>query len=431
MRLTLENIAKVRKADVEINGITVIAGENNTGKSTVGKALYSVFNSLYHVEDQMRDERVMTISNLLGALYLQIRNRGSRNVELREVAGKILDEYPQQQDKKALIRQAVLDFLFDFGEADVAFNDAGMDETVDKIGEILAISDDEILKRVIAAKLNGEFNEQINNVYREEDGTIELLIRNNTFKLFASENRVKDISTPFPLKTEIVYLDDPFVLDEVRSYRTILRFPLSESSFALRQGGTHRDQVRDKLSPKRKKTTLIDEILTDQKLDRIYEKIDVVCDGQMILMNRNGLGYQKKGTDKVLDVKNISTGLKTFVILKTLLMNGTLEENGTIILDEPEIHLHPQWQLLFAELIVLIQKEFHMHILLNTHSPYFLQAIEVYAAKYEIADKCKYYLAQLEGDMAVINDVSDSTETIYKLLAKPFQDLENVRYEND
>ena len=28
MRLTLENIAKVRKADVEINGITVIAGEH-------------------------------------------------------------------------------------------------------------------------------------------------------------------------------------------------------------------------------------------------------------------------------------------------------------------------------------------------------------------------------------------------------------------
>ena len=53
-----------------------------------------------------------------------------------------------------------------------------------------------------------------------------------------------------------------------------------------------------------------------------------------------------------------------------------------IIIDEPEIHLHPEWQLIFAELIVLIQKEFGMHILLNTHSPYFLNAIQVFSKKY-------------------------------------------------
>ncbi len=426
MRLTLENIAKVRKADVEINGITVIAGENNTGKSTVGKALYSVFNSLYHVENQIREERVRTISNLLDGLYLQKRNGRSNNNDRRETAEKILDKYFQQKDKRSLIKEDVLDFLFDYGEANAAFNDDGMDETIDKIGEILAISDEEILKRVVTTKLSAEFNRQINNVYSEENGVIQLQIQNDTFEILASENQVEDTSASFPLKTEIVYLDDPFILDEVGPYRGF-----SGLSVFLRHNGNHRDQVRDKLTLNKQQSTFIEEILADQKLDRIYEKMDSVCDGRMISTKRNGLGYQKKGTDKILDVKNISTGLKTFVILKTLLMNGTLEENGTIILDEPEIHLHPQWQLLFAELIVLIQKEFNMHILLNTHSPYFLQAIEVYAAKYEIADKCKYYLAQLDGDMAVINDVSDSTETIYKLLAKPFQDLENVRYEND
>lgn len=426
MRLTLKNIAKVRKADVEINGITVIAGENDTGKSTVGKALYSVFNSLYHVENQIKDERVRTISNLLDGLYLQKRNGRSNNGDRRETAEKILDKYFQQKDKRSLIKEDVLDFLFDYGEADAAFNDTIIDDVIDKIEEILAISNEEILKRVITTKLSAEFNRQINNVYSEEDGVIQLRIQNDTFEILASENQVKDTSASFPLKTEIVYLDDPFILDEVEPYRGF-----SGLSVFLRHSGNHRDQVRDKLTLNKQQSTFIEEILADQKLDRIYEKIDSVCDGQMISTKRNGLGYQKKGTDKVLDVKNISTGLKTFVILKTLLMNGTLEENGTIILDEPEIHLHPQWQLLFAELIVLIQKEFNMHILLNTHSPYFLQAIEVYAAKYEIADKCKYYLAQLEGDMAVIDDVSDSTETIYKLLAKPFQDLENVRYEND
>lgn len=39
MKLELKNICKIKNAEVELNGITVIAGENNTGKSTVGKAL--------------------------------------------------------------------------------------------------------------------------------------------------------------------------------------------------------------------------------------------------------------------------------------------------------------------------------------------------------------------------------------------------------
>ena len=132
-----------------------------------------------------------------------------------------------------------------------------------------------------------------------------------------------------------------------------------------------------------------------------------------------------------MDIKNTSTGLKTFIILKTLLQNGNLEENGTIILDEPEIHLHPEWQLALAELIILIQKEFGMHILLNTHSPYFLRAVEVYSAKYGISDKCKYYLSENEEDKFIIKDVTTCTDKIYKKLAQPLETLQIERYQND
>ena len=43
MNLELKNVGKIKYANVELNGITVLAGENNTGKSTVGKMLFVYF----------------------------------------------------------------------------------------------------------------------------------------------------------------------------------------------------------------------------------------------------------------------------------------------------------------------------------------------------------------------------------------------------
>ena len=46
MKLSVKNFAKIKDVDIIIDGITVIAGENNTGKSTVGKIVFSLFNAL-------------------------------------------------------------------------------------------------------------------------------------------------------------------------------------------------------------------------------------------------------------------------------------------------------------------------------------------------------------------------------------------------
>lgn len=40
MELIVENIGKVKRAKINIDGITVVAGANSSGKSTIGKALY-------------------------------------------------------------------------------------------------------------------------------------------------------------------------------------------------------------------------------------------------------------------------------------------------------------------------------------------------------------------------------------------------------
>lgn len=63
MRLQIKNFAAIREADIHFDGITVIAGENNAGKSTVGKILFSFFNGFYDMQEKIQSNRWQAISN--------------------------------------------------------------------------------------------------------------------------------------------------------------------------------------------------------------------------------------------------------------------------------------------------------------------------------------------------------------------------------
>lgn len=416
MKLSLKNIGKIETASVEINGITVIAGENNTGKSTVGRALFAVFNSFYNIRKQIESERVQNIENLIDMMYRNVTNRYTRRFDSGEIAQKIVAQIYLYKDDTEAVKDIIVKTILQYDENfEKHIGDNSIDEYIVRIKDGLNVADLDIFKSVLEKKLDAEFAGEVNNIFTDKTGEIVLSIKDTNIIVTIEDNAVKSVVGKIDLHTQTVYIDDPFVIDEVR-----YTYGIDNSSL------DHRGYLREKLN-KENNANLIDEIIASNKLDNIYRKISTVISGDIVKNKRSGLGYQRKNTDKVLDVKNLSTGFKTFAILKTLLMNGTIEYNGTIILDEPEIHLHPEWQLLFAELIVLIQKEFGVHILLNTHSPYFLNAIEVYAVKYGINDRCKYYLASSQDDISTIGDVTNNIELIYSKLARPLQELENER----
>ena len=421
MKLTLKNIGKIGTASVEINGITVIAGENNTGKSTVGRALFAVFNSFCNVQKQIENERVDSIENLLDRMYMNGSSRFMRIANTNEIAKTIVAHIDLYRQAELFdMQKNIMDLLVQYDEGKIeSFDENTIAETVSRIKDVLNVSGIDFLKSVLERKLDAEFNEQVCNIFSGDDGEIQLQIKDKIITVSVENEGSVDIQNPgdVSLHTEVVYIDDPFVLDDPSMFYR--RIPSASAD--------HRYHLRKKLFWPDTEANVFDEIIAKDKLNSIYEKISSVCSGDIIRSKRSVLGYQRKGSDKVLNVRNLSTGLKTFVILKMLLTSGAIERNGTIILDEPEIHLHPEWQLLFAELIVLIQKEFGVHVLLNTHSPYFLNAIEVYTVKYGVDDKCKYYLAFSQDDISSIRDVTDHIEAIYSKLARPLQDLENER----
>lgn len=421
MKLSLKNIGKIGTASVEINGITVIAGENNTGKSTVGRALFAVFNSFYNIQQQIESERVDSIENLLDRMQMKASTRLIKMSDHKDVARIIVANRDRYKAEGQIVEQEIFDLLQQYRMV-VAKNidiDAVKDY-ISQIKDVLDVEDSDFLKSVLEKNLDAEFNEQICNIFSEDNGEIQLQIKDQCISVLLDNEGGVEFQNPGnnSLCTEVIYIDDPFVLDQPRII--VNRILMGDYS-------DHRYYLQKKIFLQENEGNIFDEIVAKGKFNSIYEKLSSVCSGEIVQNKRTSIGYKRQGSEKVLDVRNLSTGLKTFVILKRLLTNGKIEPNGTIILDEPEIHLHPEWQLLFAEIIVLIQKEFGVHVLLNTHSPYFLNAIEVYSAKHGIEDKCKYYLASVKDDVASIEDVTDNIEAIYSKLARPLQDLENVR----
>lgn len=66
MKLYVENVGKIEKADIELRDVTVITGYNGTGKSSVCKALYGILDAYSDLNRKILIERR---SSMASAVY--------------------------------------------------------------------------------------------------------------------------------------------------------------------------------------------------------------------------------------------------------------------------------------------------------------------------------------------------------------------------
>ena len=60
------------------------------------------------------------------------------------------------------------------------------------------------------------------------------------------------------------------------------------------------------------------------------------------------------------------------------------------------MHLHPQWIVEFARIIVLLNKELGVRVLLTSHNPDMVSAIQAIAKKEQVEKGLLFYLAENE-----------------------------------
>lgn len=114
--------------------------------------------------------------------------------------------------------------------------------------------------------------------------------------------------------------------------------------------------------------------------------------------NRDSVGWgewryvRKDGA--TFQYPDCAEGIKALAPLQVLDSYGLLDSNTLLILDEPEVHLHPQWIVECAESLVNLVAKRQVRVLVASHSPYLIQALQRFAARALGAGQFRFYLAE-------------------------------------
>ena len=452
MNIRLNKIGIVNDSNMLLNGLTIITGKNNSGKTTVGKTLYSLLDAVSNISAKSRRDRATYIINCLDEVVEEldffrflVRNydfenqnieqtnpsnyssivslfehdgwqNGSLN-EIEEFAHNVQKDISTIDVESICKKEQVQFYLERVLEKrnDNASVTKIITEQLEKGNNILIElfekleKDPELVnyaRESIDQTLNVEFSGQIQPAsFNVESSSIEIYDNETCcFDVRIENNKVINNGNPVFFTTpykKVFFVDDPFIIDTPEHafgyYRWYGDFSETGSLLNTRSIISHNNKLKRILRSNRR-PTILEQTMLDEATEKIKKKIDEIIPGTFEFSSKGD--FYLKGETK-LKISNMATGSKMFSIIKILLEKGELGKSTMLILDEPEAHLHPSWQNSFAEMIVLLVKELGVNILLTTHSSNFVLALDAFMRKYKIEDKTNFYKTDFVNDNTV------------------------------
>lgn len=425
MRLQIQNINKIKEADIALNGLTVIVGENDMGKSTIGRAFFSTIKAVSNMRSLSNESSANKASKHIDSLYKHFYGKRSidgamellprfksemericldeaeRNAFLEHLNAKI-DEIDLSPRQKSLLKEDIANIRICYDQVD---NPAAILKT-----ELAYLVESEFMGQFCSSKSELTYI----MLDTEEEGRL-------IFK--AKNNQVTDVSfSERGFYEDITYVESP------------LYFHLLDS---LKYSVAYREMKRTlgykPMAPAHVKD-FVDKVLNFQNFNnqqslfgaqsKDFHTEDIIHGMFAYDKSSRSIVYQKDGM-KIKPI-NVASGIKSFGALQLLLDGYCISNNRPLIWDEPENHLHPQWQVEFAKVIVQIVNS-GIPVMISTHSPYFLQAVRYYSAMYSIEKYVNYYMAECANeDMVTIKEVTNDLNQVFLTLAEPLNSIMNV-----
>lgn len=461
MEFNIKKVGIIKDSSVKLDGLTIITGANNSGKSTVGKALYATLESFNNMDVKKEGQ----IFSIFIRMYFSIQNILSlsdiaRYIDFAKVEPKYVDlmldlssgygfmRKSYRQEKNIEQQFALLyEFLFFISERylrDIAIEEKAdrsrkfknyilnFNTTIEKARKIASegkeiFNDSEnikISKIFVTDLLKKEFRGQVFPINdSSEEKNSKFLMTQNGEKVFEfiynDERGVVSQGKIFKklLFENVFLIDDAYVLDKIIDYSSRQSYlPYRKNEFDY----SHNIHLLESLTGSNNASAL-EEFLNNQNYFEAIKEIDSILPGE--LEEKDGIYYYKfKQTNKLLRVENLATGAKLFAIIKALLKKGKINYNTMLILDEPEAHLHPEWQNIMAQIIVMLVERLDINVLLTTHSINFVLALETFMHKYKIEGKTNFYRTVYDNETNQVEYKlsNDEINRVYEDLSIPY-----------
>lgn len=478
-KIHIENLGAIKEADFLITPLTVIAGENGTGKSFVTKFLYSVLSS---VNIDVYSNHTISTINRLDSTLVQIIKTFTDIEDYEEIANELtyLDEFNRtlnniskliieiESDYYELGNELLVDLsksidlyvdyiypkLSDFTKK---IQEEGINEVSDKplnlsfkflrsfraprtmldranslVHELtkLLVKPQESYLRVLSDYITNELKEnfQISEVqnlisYGETDS---IFIINEVIEVYINKDKGLKVQfqsqylSGFEKINHIIFFESPV-------YWRLL--PIVDELDKIGGRGLSFNNRYEVL-------TGIPKYFYDLK-KLLFTNFKEGERPEFIIESANRLQSYLKGYFKPSDndlifenseghsiPKNlVSFGMTNIGIIQAVLSKNIINSGSFIFIDEPESNLHPEWQNILAHTLTRLAEN-GVHVIVTSHSTDMLKALEINSKELEIRDKVSTYYLEPNGELLDMNNKNLSQiEQARQKLLEPYENL--------
>lgn len=504
MKLRLHNICAIKEAEVKIDGLTVIAGENNAGKSTIGKMLYTLVKTLNNYNEDIFTHIYFDFEEIIIECQRYIDSKVNHNTKIYKYY-KELYRFLFKIDKDFLIKidkdkyELPQETIRKEYEVKLLILERYMKDIDLVMLQIMLLELTNINEEpVLYCKDNIEIQQFMNRAFQSEiydlqtlkflvseTGIIEYYIEHNDKVLnqkhisYISKNKLlmKLISLSNSINKNFIkgfgtartyerplswWLYDEFKSDiseiickcgrkEVIGNVSLQDNFGNEFSFDIKESGICVRKIIDDLIYKQ--STYIESpiflYLSEHDIGDAAHKPDHIVDllrkiscsekerGLLVKPKfteleeilQGNFGYDSKQRDfwyqqgdNKFAMSNVANGAKSFGIIQMLYKNGWMTPDNIMIIDEPEVHLHPKWQVEYCRIIIALIKK-GIKFVITTHSPYILQALKKFSEDLDITKDVNFYLSEQKEDGVIIQDKTKKLGDIYEKLTAPLREI--------